>query len=285
VSYTKTNWTDNVTPISAANMNKIEQGIVDTGLNAPALLAANSTVVPTTADLDNYVTAGNFHYLSSSALAGNILHIPKAEVFTMQVAVMGATIATQTWRGNNTGTIYYRLYFGGVWGNWIKQLDPADFATQAETSLGSSTQKIVTPASLRGQSIASTHASDSLRASADTELSITDGPSVYTKKKAFRIITGGTYRVKFALRESNMPSIYGRIYKNGVAFGTERTTSTGLTTFSEDLVFAAGDTCELWVKGGGAGTGYLSNFRLYFNVDFVMTFNVAPIIPTLTYGT
>lgn len=44
-----------------------------------------------------------------------------------------------------------------------------------------------------------------------------------------------------------------RIYKNGGAFGTERTSAAGdytWYTYTEDLAFAEGDTLELWVLPG-----------------------------------
>jgi hypothetical protein len=62
------------------------------------------------------------------------------------------------------------------------------------------------------------------------------------------IFIAGTYRVSFLLAIANATATaHGRIYKNGVAFGTERTTnSISYVQFTEDLTFAAGDTLQLY---------------------------------------
>ena len=109
-------------------------------------------------------------------------------------------------------------------------------------------------------------ASDNLINSADTERSQLG--LTYVKVKEFRINKNGTYRVNFDLKSSS--GTYngrGQIYKNGVGFGTIQTQSgTTYVTKTEDLAFAAGDTCELWIDSNNAGaTGYVRNFRLYGN--------------------
>jgi hypothetical protein len=46
--------------------------------------------------------------------------------------------------------------------------------------------------------------------------------------------------------------VYARIYKNGVAHGTERSTgSTTGATWTEDITVAAGDLIQLYLKGSG----------------------------------
>jgi hypothetical protein len=106
-------------------------------------------------------------------------------------------------------------------------------------------------------------ASDNLHISADTERTTTSG--TYVIKKSILITKQGTYRVKFDLKDS-WSATYGRIYKNGVAFGTEQSTSsTSYVTKSEDLVFAIGDYMDLYLKGDGSHTSYLRNFRLYYD--------------------
>jgi len=94
--------------------------------NAPTLVGENSTFIPTTVNLDSYKTAGNYHYLTNSVDAGSILNIPKSEVFTMQVATPASNAVSQTWRGNNTGTTFYRLCLNDVWQPWKKTLSEAD---------------------------------------------------------------------------------------------------------------------------------------------------------------
>ena len=74
-----------------------------------------------------------------------------------------------------------------------------------------------------------------------------------------------TIRVKFDLRcVFTAQNAYGRIYKNGVAFGTERINgTTSYVTYSEDLSFVQGDTLELWVKADTANGAGRQNFRVY----------------------
>lgn len=115
-------------------------------------------------------------------------------------------------------------------------------------------------------------ASDSLLTSADTERTGTSNN--YEKVKEMKIVFTGTYRVKFDL--SNLigaSNAYGRIYKNGVAFGTERTlNSTSYTTYSEDLAFTIGDTLELWARvvSGGGDSYKVRNLRLYGTKTYIV---------------
>ena len=90
----------------------------------------------------------------------------------------------------------------------------------------------------------------------------------YTKKKEVRILQSGTYRIYFTLRSAVDETTYGRIYKNGVAFGTERsTTGTASVVYSEDLAFIANDLIQLYCKHPGAGGGYVKNFNVNIPAD------------------
>lgn len=103
--------------------------------------------------------------------------------------------------------------------------------------------------------------SDNLIISADTER--TTNSTTYVKLKEIQIGYNGFYRTKFDLKKGTSTG-YGRIYKNGVAYGTEQTDLTGsYATKSEDLAFVAGDTIELWARTGGSGDVYVQNFRIY----------------------
>jgi hypothetical protein len=90
--------------------------------------------------------------------------------------------------------------------------------------------------------------------------------TTYIKWKEYTIRKPGTYRVSFGLKTAiEGYTVYGRVYKNNVAYGTERTTTFDVyTTFSENLSFATGDKCQLYLKrGGGLGTSsYAVNFKL-----------------------
>jgi len=75
----------------------------------------------------------------------------------------------------------------------------------------------------------------------------------YTKKLDIEIDTlhadPSTLRVGFQLKTTNAGSAaWGRIYKNGVAAGAERTTiDTNYETFEEDIAFAEGDLIQLYL--------------------------------------
>jgi hypothetical protein len=110
-------------------------------------------------------------------------------------------------------------------------------------------------------------ASDVLKVSADIERNTVSG--AYTKIKEVRIASAGGYRIKFALKSgTGGATSYGKIYKNGVAFGTERTTtSTTYTTYSEDLTVSGGDLIQLYIHGNTVDTAYGKEFRAYSTVN------------------
>jgi len=79
--------------------------------------------------------------------------------------------------------------------------------------------------------------------------------TTYTKLASVTIdsdfVGGSKFRVRFGLKsDEDGVTVYGRIYKNGSPYGTERSTTNGVDYewFTEDLEFEGEDTCELWVK-------------------------------------
>lgn len=111
-------------------------------------------------------------------------------------------------------------------------------------------------------------ASDELRASADTER--TYRGATYNKVKEIMIKRNGTARIKFSLKcwNSSYPA-YGRIYKNGIPFGTERsTTHSSYDEYSEDLVVNKNDLLQIYIKATvhvSYGYAYTNNFRIYYS--------------------
>lgn len=109
-------------------------------------------------------------------------------------------------------------------------------------------------------------ASDNLKVSADTERSMNS--TDYTKEKEIRINHGGKIRVAFDLKNIGGTG-YGKIYKNGVAVGTERQTASGYPyqTFSEDIYVLPTDFIQLYIRNsaGGASYTYIQNFRIYYD--------------------
>jgi len=97
-------------------------------------------------------------------------------------------------------------------------------------------------------------------AGGDTEVSMaifstmrTSNNTSYEKIKQATIRFKGTYRCKFSLVSAGAATAYAMIYKNGVAFGMERSAAAGGANFSEDLAFDRGDTMEVWIKTSDAG--------------------------------
>lgn len=107
--------------------------------------------------------------------------------------------------------------------------------------------------------------SDTLRIASDTERSV--GSTSYSKIKEIKVRASGIMRVKFDLRHGQeLFTSYGRIYRNGTAYGTERARSTATyATFSEDLFFEEGDLVQLYAKYNDSGGGTVRNFRIYWD--------------------
>jgi len=96
----------------------------------------------------------------------------------------------------------------------------------------------------------------------------------YTKLKEIEFNdVAGTIQVSFDLKSGSSSagrSAYGRIYKNGVAVGTERSTlSTSYVVYTEDIAVVPGDLIQLYCKQQNASyVAYCQNFKL--NYDFKM---------------
>jgi len=114
--------------------------------------------------------------------------------------------------------------------------------------------------------------SDNLKASSDNVQNTTSAS--YTKIKEITVADYapkisdkdiGKLRIKFDLATNNTSvAAYGRIYKNGSAVGTERSTqSTSYVTFTEDLEFKAGDKIQLYAHSNGTSIASVRNFRIY----------------------
>ena len=120
-----------------------------------------------------------------------------------------------------------------------------------------------------------TISSATLRDSADNIAQIPSDQLTYEKYKEIEFNNfDGDITVKFDLQMvfgSDM--IYGRIYINGVAVGTERKVSNaGYTTFSEDISVSQGDLVQLYCHmQDDVHDGQARNFRLYYDSSLVLT--------------
>ena len=117
--------------------------------------------------------------------------------------------------------------------------------------------------------------SNTLRHSLDAEASTASTTYVNLKTITFSGGLSAWFRTKFDLKTSNGSYIaYGRIYKNGVAIGTEQATSTiAYENYTQDLghFLEPGDTLELWghAQVGSGATAYVRNFRIYYDTGTV----------------
>jgi hypothetical protein len=113
--------------------------------------------------------------------------------------------------------------------------------------------------------------SSSLVVVANTQRSTSE--SSYTMLKEIVINGSGSVFVSFDLKTNVSGSVYARIYKNGVAVGTERSMSaTNFQTFTETISgLVSGDLLQLYAKRGTGGSSIVANLRLYASVMTVNT--------------
>jgi hypothetical protein len=101
-------------------------------------------------------------------------------------------------------------------------------------------------------------------ASSNSNVAITEGS--YTKKKEIVCNLAGTWRVNFSLVGAAATTVYGRIYKNGVAYGTERSLSASITqSYSEDLAFSAGDLIQVYCYRASATNVSIQDFQIKYD--------------------
>ena len=98
--------------------------------------------------------------------------------------------------------------------------------------------------------------------------------ATYVKLKTITFTNGllGSQRFNFDMKTSTGGTFaYGRIYRNGVALGTEQSTDYAFgDTFTEDITqdWNPGDTCELWGHcTGGVATVTVYNFEVCYDDD------------------
>jgi len=113
-------------------------------------------------------------------------------------------------------------------------------------------------------------ASANLRNSHDAEA--TSAATAYTKVKTITLTNGlvGQQRFLFDIKTAGGgATAYGKIYRNGVALGTEQTDVTGgYVTKSQDITqtWNPGDTVELWIYTSNAGQIVsVQNFRIAYD--------------------
>lgn len=86
----------------------------------------------------------------------------------------------------------------------------------------------------------------------------------YTKEKEIAGCIADTLRITFDMKSKVGATVYGKIYKDGVAHGTARSTAlTTYQTYSEDLAFIVGDLIQLYAYSSNPSQEvYLRNLRI-----------------------
>lgn len=80
----------------------------------------------------------------------------------------------------------------------------------------------------------------------------------------------GIASFNFDMKSSTTANVYGRIYKNGTPFGTERIRAVATyATYSEDLAFEYGDRLQLYVRSASGGIiPTLINYQIAIGEEF-----------------
>jgi hypothetical protein len=80
--------------------------------------------------------------------------------------------------------------------------------------------------------------------------SFNGAPTSYTRGIWVKMVVSGTVRVEWAMRgnEYNSYTVFGRVYKNGVAVGAERSKNgnLGINYYTDDISVSPGDRIEIW---------------------------------------
>jgi len=91
--------------------------------------------------------------------------------------------------------------------------------------------------------------------------------TTYMKLKEIKIGVGGTFRIKFSLHfePGDANNAYGRVYRNGVAVGTERSNSSDTyIEYSEDIGgWSPGDLIQIYAKVNVNYYAYVKDFLIY----------------------
>lgn len=124
--------------------------------------------------------------------------------------------------------------------------------TAPTAAAGTNTTQVATTAFVFSNSEPSLHTAGS-KLEAHSLAQKINGTTTYTKVKEISVGKGGVVTVSFRLAASSSGNssyaALGIIYKNGVAVGTQRsTTSASFVTYTEDITVNAGDLVQLYIR-------------------------------------
>lgn len=131
VSFAKKTWKDGSgggTPVTAVELNRLEQGVADLTAAVNALRDSVSHVIDVpssyaSGDLNKYTTEGRYSITQDSTLS----NFPEgAYSFGNLIVMKSYDCVTQLYTPHLTGQggeqrfLYVRVYFGANWGKWYK---------------------------------------------------------------------------------------------------------------------------------------------------------------------
>jgi len=86
--------------------------------------------------------------------------------------------------------------------------------------------------------------------------------TTYIKTWEGYAVYGGTYTIDFTLTNNGATTVYARIYRNGSAVGTERSTGTS-AAYSEDITgWEYGDLIQIYQKVTPSGNGEVTLLKV-----------------------
>jgi hypothetical protein len=145
--------------------------------------------------------------------------------------------------------------------------------TPARLAKGTVGQSLIMGASLPEwsslNSITPIAGTDMIISEANTERNTNS--ATYVKVKDIEVLVTGTVTVTFSIAgvwNSGAFACYGKVYKNGVAAGTERTSAISTywdvvyETFSENFTVVYGDNLQLYYHGESGQSAYAKNFQI-----------------------
>ncbi len=149
-------------------------------------------------------------------------------------------------------------------------------ASNAEASTWTGTTQSITPLQLTKYYWAAPIAGTTLTAASATWSLWSTSWTTYLQARIWTIWRTWTYTVTFDLSAWWWANGYGRIYKNGSAFWTERVVAGGTSsTFSENLAFTEWDTISLWYKSAGWSSTTVSNLYIQYAQTNQINFTLA----------
>ena len=264
MGYEKTTWNEGIAPgMSAALLNHLETQFeeVEKLFNAHTILIAVSDDTP----VPLIVPASSIVGRKST---GNIVALTGAELMAILTGKAGAPFSMNSKRLTTLGvptTVGDALRKG-------TRITVLELPALADEKMWKGTGGNVEEVDMPGPFLI---VSDTLQNSNDTERSTI--LTSYVKLKEIQInqkvSTGSNIRIKFDIKVLNGSTVYGKLYRNGVPFGTEQLTSSGTyQTFSQDFnagSWVIGDLIQLYIKslhGGETYRAYCRNLRFYYDI-------------------